>query len=143
MNNESQNIWKQCISSGLMDEKFFENNISEEEFNELLEMDDAELIHLQVIERSNMSEYLENITFDQLLKLPFNEAQKAISFFSMEKRIKMLDELTTRKSHYYNQTAKFGEGIPKDEQLSPEAFRSLLGKIKHVEIVQNWLYGII
>ena len=143
MNNESQNIWKQCISSGLMDEKFFENNISEEEFNELLEMDDAELIHLQVIERSNMSEYLENITFDELLKLPFKETQKAISFFSMEKRIKMLDELTTRKSHYYNQTAKFGEGIPKDEQLSPEAFRSLLGKIKHVEIVQNWLYGII
>lgn len=143
MNNESQNIWKQCISSGLMDEKFFENNISEEEFNELLEMDDAELIHLQVIERSNMSEYLENITFDELLKLPFKEAQKAIGFFSMEKRIKMLDELTTRKSHYYNQTAKFGEGIPKDEQLSPEAFRSLLGKIKHVEIVQNWLYGII
>lgn len=143
MNNESQNIWKQCINSGLMDEKFFENNISEEEFNELLEMDDAELIHLQVIERSNMSEYLENITFDELLKLPFKEAQKAIGFFSMEKRIKMLDELTTRKSHYYNQTAKFGEGIPKDEQLSPEAFRSLLGKIKHVEIVQNWLYGII
>ena len=142
MNNEIQNIWQQCISSGLMDEKFFESNISEEEFNELLEMDDAELIHLQVIERSNMSEYLENITFDELLKLPFKEAQKAISFFSMEKRIKMLDELTTRKSHYYNQTAKFGEGIPKDEQLSPEAFRSLLGKIKHVEIVQNWLYGI-
>lgn len=142
MNNEIQSIWKQCISSGLMDEKFFESNISEEEFNELLEMDDAELIHLQAIEGGDMSEYIENMTFDELLKLPFNEAQKVISFFSMEKRIKILDELTTRRTYYYNQTARFGEGIPKDEQLSPEAFRSLLAKIKHIEIVQNWLYGI-
>lgn len=142
MNNEIHNIWKQCVNLGLMDEKFFENNISEKEFNELLEIDDAKLIHLQAIEGGNMSAYIENMTFDELLKLPFNEAQKAISFFSMEKRIKMLDELTTRRSHYYNQTAKFGEGIPKDEQLSPEAFRSLLGKIKHIEIMQNWLYGI-
>ena len=142
MNNEIQSIWKQCISSGLMDEKFFESNISEEEFNELLEMDDAELIHLQAIEGGDMSAYIENMTFDELLKLPFNEAQKVISFFSMEKRIKILDELTTRRTYYYNQTVRFGEGIPKDEQLSPEAFRSLLAKIKHIEIVQNWLYGI-
>ena len=142
MNNEIQSIWKQCIGSGLMNEKFFESNISEEEFNELLEMDDAELIHLQAIGGGNMSEYIEDMTFDELLKLPFNEAQKAISFFSMEKRIKMLDELTTRRTYYYNQTVRFGEGIPKDEQLSPEAFRSLLSKIKHIEIVQNWLYGI-
>ena len=142
MNNEIQSIWKQCISSGLMDEKFFESNISEEEFNELLEMDDAELIHLQLIEGGNMSAYIENMTFDELLRLPFTEAQRAIASFSMEKRIKMLDELTTRRTYYYNQTARFGEGIPKDEQLSPEAFRSLLAKIKHVEIVQNWLYGI-
>lgn len=141
MNNEIQNIWKQCISSGLMDEKFFESNISEEEFNELLEMDDAELIHLQLIE-GNMSAYIENMTFDELLKLPFTEAQRAITSFSMEKRIKMLDELTTRRTYYYNQTSRFGEGVPKDEQLSPEAFRSLLAKIKHIEIVQNWLYGI-
>ena len=142
MNNEIHSIWKQCISSGLMDEKFFESNISEEEFNELLEMDDAELIHLQAIEGGNMSAYIENMTFDELLKLPFTEAQRAIASFSMEKRIKMLDELTTRRTYYYNQTARFGEDVPKDEQLSPEAFRSLLAKIKHVEIVQNWLYGI-
>ena len=99
------------------------------------------LYHLNS-DHSCKPERCENMTFDEFLKLPFTEAQRAITSFSMEKRIKMLDELTTRRTYYYNQAAKFGEGIPKDEQLSPEAFRSLLGKIKHIEIVQNWLYGI-
>ncbi len=142
MNNEIQNIWKQVISSGLMDEKFFENNVSEEEFNALLEMDDAELIHLQDIGDKDMSIYIEKMTLDDLLKLPFTEAQKAVESFSMEKRIKILDELSQRRLHYYDQTTRFGEGVPKEEQLSPEMFRSLISKIKHIEIVQNWLYGI-
>ena len=142
MNNEIQNIWKQVVSLGLMDEKFFENNVSEEEFNTLLEMDDAELIHLQDIGDKDMSIYIEEMTLDDLLKLPFTEAQKAVERFSMEKRIKMLDELSQRRLYYYDQTVKFGEGVPKEEQLSPEMFRSLISKIKHVEIVQNWLYGI-
>ena len=140
MNNEIQNIWKQVISSGLMDEKFFENNVSEEEFNALLEMDDAELIHLQDIGDKDMSIYIEEMTLDDLLKLPFTEAQKAVESFSMEKRIKMLDELSQRRLYYYDQTVKFGEGVPKEEQLSPEMFRSLISKIKHIQIVQNWLY---
>lgn len=142
MNNEIQNIWKQVVSSGLMDEKFFENNVSEEEFNTLLEMDDAELIHLQDIGDKDMSIYIEEMTLDDLLKLPFTEAQKAVESFSMEKRIKILDELSQRRLYYYDQTVKFGEGVPKEEQLSPEMFRSLISKIKHIEIVQNWLYGI-
>ena len=142
MNNEIQNIWKQVVSLGLMDEKFFENNVSEEEFNTLLEMDDAELIHLQDIGDKDMSIYIEKMTLDDLLKLPFTEAQKAVESFSMEKRIKMLDELSQRRLYYYDQTVKFGEGVPKEEQLSPEMFRSLISKIKHIEIVQNWLYGI-
>ena len=142
MNNEIQNIWKQVVSLGLMDEKFFENNVSEEEFNALLEMDDAELIHLQDIGDKDMSIYIEKMTLDDLLKLPFTEAQKAVESFSMEKRIKILDELSQRRLYYYDQTVKFGEGVPKEEQLSPEMFRSLISKIKHIEIVQNWLYGI-
>lgn len=142
MNSEIQNIWKQIVDSGLIDQKFFEDNISEEEFNELLEMDDAELMHLQCIGENHMSEYVEKLSFDDLLKLPFNEAKYAVDAFSMEKRIAILQELTERRTYYYSQTSRFGEGVPKDEQLSPEAFRSLLGKIKHLEIVQNWLYGI-
>lgn len=141
MNNEIQNIWKQVVSLGLMDEKFFENNVSEEEFNALLEMDE-ELIHLQDIGDKDMSIYIEEMTLDDLLKLPFTEAQKAVESFSMEKRIKILDELSQRRLYYYDQTVKFGEGVPKEEQLSPEMFRSLISKIKHIEIVQNWLYGI-
>lgn len=143
MNKEIHSIWKQVISSGLMDEKFFESNISEEEFNALLENDDSELIHLQQAGSTTMSAYVEKMTLDDLLKLPFNDARKVIGSFSMEKRIKMLDALTTRRNFYYGETSRFAEHVPKDEQLSPEQFRSLLSKIKHIEIVQNWLYGII
>ena len=142
MNSEIQSIWKQIVDSGLIDQKFFEDNISEEEFNELLEMDDAELIHLQDIGENHMPEYVEKLSFDDLLKLPFDEAKYTVDAFSMEKRIAILQELTERRTYYYSQTSRFGEGVPKDEQLSPEAFRSLLGKIKHLEIIQNWLYGI-
>ena len=99
-------------------------------------------VHLQNLDDKDMSTYIEKMTLDDLLKLPFTEAQKAVEVFSMEKRIKMLDVLTERRLYYYEQTARFGEGVPKDEQLSPEMFRSLISKIKHIEIVQNWLYGI-
>ena len=142
MNSEIQSIWKQIVDSGLIDQKFFEDNISEEEFNELLEMDDAELIHLQDIGENHMPDYVEKLSFDDLLKLPFDEAKYTVDAFSMEKRIAILQELTERRTYYYSQTSRFGEGVPKDEQLSPETFRSLLGKIKHLEIIQNWLYGI-
>ena len=75
MNKEIHSIWKQVVSSGLMDEKFFESNISEEEFNALLENDDSELIHLQQAFITTMSVYVEKMTLDDLLKLPFNDAR--------------------------------------------------------------------
>lgn len=89
------------------------------------------------------SEYIEKLTVDELLKMPFVNAQKAIKQFTIKKRIDFLDEITIIRTHYYNQLARYGEGNSKDEQISAKEFRSLLGKVKHIEIVQNWLYGII
>lgn len=88
------------------------------------------------------SDYIANMTVDELLKLPFNNAQKTVAQFSMKKRIDVLEEMNKLRTHYYSQLNRYGEGIPKDEQISPNEFRSILGKIKHIEIVQNWLYGI-
>ena len=60
----------------------------------------------------------------------------------MKNRLDILTEIDKLRIHYYNALGNYGEGVARDEQLSPEEFRSLLGKIKHIEIIQNWLYGI-
>lgn len=87
--------------------------------------------------------HVADLTLEDLLKQPFDVAHKYINQFTMVKRINMLNKLTDYRNHLYNETGKFGaEGLPKEEQLSAKNFRSLLGKIKHLEILQNWLYGI-
>lgn len=134
---ELLSVWESIYNMGLWDEK---TNIDFETFNALIEHDNAALTIL--LHQCEDTEYIRNLSFDELLKLPFDGAKKAIDSFSMEKRIKMLNELDSRKQFYYNQTAKYC-GVSKDELISATEFRSLLGKIKHIEILQNWLYGLL
>lgn len=129
-------VWESIYQLGLWDEN---TNIDYETFNALLEQDDETLAKL--LNQCEDSEYIRNLSFDELLKLPFDGAKKAVDSFSMEKRIKMLNELDDRKNFYYNQTARYC-GVSREELISASEFRSLLGKIKHIEIIQNWLYGI-
>ena len=133
---ELVSVWESIYSMGLWDEN---TNIDYETFNALIEHDDKELTKL--LNQCEDTEYIRNLSFDDLLKLPYDGAKKAIDSFSMEKRIQMLNELDDRKKFYYNQTARYC-GVSKDELISASEFRSLLGKIKHIEIIQNWLYGI-
>ena len=133
---EVKKLWSSIEELGLWDEN---TNIDFETFNELIEDDSAKLKDL--LSRCEDTEYIRNLTFDELLKLPFDGAKNAIDSFSMEKRINMLNELEDRRVYYYNQTARYC-GVSKDELISASEFRSLLGKIKHIEIIQNWLYGI-
>ena len=133
---EVKKLWSSIEELGLWDEN---TNIDFETFNALIEDDSAKLKDL--LSRCEDTEYIRNLTFDELLKLPFDGAKNAIDSFSMEKRINMLNELEDRRVYYYNQTARYC-GVSKDELISASEFRSLLGKIKHIEIIQNWLYGI-
>ena len=129
-------VWESVYNMGLWNE---DTNIDFEAFNALIEHDDATLTTL--LHQCEDTEYIRNLSFDELLKLPFDGAKKAIDSFSMEKRIQMLNELDNRKNFYYNQTANYC-GVSKDSLISASEFRSLLGKIKHIEIIQNWLYGL-
>lgn len=89
------------------------------------------------------SAYVQGLSLEDLLKLPFDVAHKYINQFTMDKRIKILSNLSTYRDHLYNQTGRYGgEGLSAAEQISAADFRMLLGKIKHLEILQNWLYGI-
>lgn len=136
MNNkfEIQSTMEQLDKIGLLKEA-----LDVEEFEDALARDTAELTRL--LELVDNDDYVKNMKFDELVKLPFMEAQKTIERMDMAKRIAMLDELTTLRKFYYEETKRYC-GVSKDELISASEFRSLLGKIKHLEILQNWLYGI-
>ena len=136
MNNkfEIQSTMYQLDKIGLLKE-----DLNVEEFEDALARDTAELTRL--LELVDDDDYVKNMKFDELVKLPFTEAQKTIERMEMAKRIAMLDELTTLRKFYYEETKRYC-GVSKDELISASEFRSLLSKIKHLEILQNWLYGI-
>lgn len=136
MNNkfEIQSTMEQLDKIGLLKEA-----LDVKEFEDALARDTAELTRL--LELVDNDDYVKNMKFDELVKLPFAEAQKIIERMDMAKRIAMLDELTTLRKFYYEETKRYC-GVSKDELISASEFRSLLGKIKHLEILQNWLYGI-
>lgn len=136
LNPEVKNLWSTVNELGLWDEN---TNIDFETFNALIEEDDNKLKEL--LSQCEDTEYIRNLTLDELVRLPFDAAKNTIDSFSMEKRINILNELETKKTYYYNQTARYC-GVSKDELISAKEFRSLLSKIKHMEILQNWLYGI-
>lgn len=137
INPKVKELWKLVDTLNLWDDK---TTVDFETFNALIEEDNNKLREL--LNRCEDTEYVRKLTLDELLKLPFDGAKKVIDSFSMEKRINMLNELDEKKTYYYNQTARYC-GVSKDELISAAEFRSLLGKIKHLEIVQNWLYGIM
>lgn len=136
MNNkfEIQSTMDQLDKLGLLKE-----DLDVEEFEDNLARDTAELTRL--LELVGDDDYVKSMKFDELVKLPFTEAQKTIERMDMAKRIAMLDNLTTLRKFYYEETRRYC-GVSKDELISASEFRSLLGKIKHLEILQNWLYGI-
>jgi len=86
-------------------------------------------------------EYIKQLGFDELIRLPFDKAHKAIDMFTMAKRIKILEDLNVHRDYLYAQTDRYGQG-DKETQISPATFRMMIGKIKHLEIIQTWLYGI-
>jgi hypothetical protein len=81
------------------------------------------------------------VTFDQLIKMTFNKAHEVIQRMDLKKRITILEQLRVHIEHLYEAVKGYNDkGFGKS--LSPQVFYSLMGKIKHFEIIQNWLYGI-
>jgi len=84
------------------------------------------------------------VDFDTFIKLPFVQAKDQTERMSAKQRIEYLERLDERCLSLYEKTKLFsaGEGIPRDMQLTHKEFMGILSKIKHCEILQNWLYGI-
>lgn len=116
-------------------------NLGEEfkEYEESLKKSEQELINLLGLKDINMLS--ECITLEQLSKLTFNRAHDVINKMSISKRIKILNDLDYRLVHLYVATKEYNdEGFGKS--MSPKDFIFIMGRIKYLEILQQWLYGI-
>ena len=130
--------------TGLQQEEFHENMSWDsymEDCQKLIDQDDKPK-ELMLIKKQE--EAIEEITLERILSTNFVDAKEAIDQMTIPKRIKMLDELSKYRDQLYDGFSRYGEpGVPREEQLSAAEFRALLGRVKHLEILQNWLYGIV
>lgn len=142
MNNSE--LIKDLQSKGLSQETFYEA-MSWDEFvkeQERLVEDDKALKTLLVLKKEE--ECVAEVSLEQVLTSSFQTAKDTIDKMTLAKRIEMLDDLDKYRDYLYEQVNRYGaQGLSKDEQLKASEFRVIMGRIKHMEIIQNWLFGII
>jgi hypothetical protein len=132
MYNEAE-ILKKCAELGLNtlydDFELYEAQLqkSEAELNQILNL--------------NLDKHAESITFEQVCSITFIKAKDIIFKMSVKKRIDVLKVLDYNLDHLYKMAADYGE--PDVEvPITPKVYLALMGRIKHLEILMQWLYGI-
>lgn len=137
-------MFEDLKEKGLLQEEFPESTTLEDylEATQRLAPEDPELKELAL--RWQTSELIEGITLQDIVNTNFTNSKQTIDQMPLAKRIELLEELHKYRDYLYECASRYGaEGLPREEQLSASDFRIVLGRIKHLEIVQNWLYGVI
>lgn len=123
----------------------FHENMSWDEYMQEYEKrigEDDKLKELMRIKKTE--EMVDSVTLETIMTSNFMSAKEIIDQMTIAKRIAILNDLSEYRIQLYDSFSRYGEkGVPRDEQLSAEDFRMLLGRVKHLEILQNWLYGIV
>lgn len=142
MNNSE--LIKDLQSKGLSQETFYEAMSWDEFVKEQARLveDDKALKALLILKKEEES--VAEVSLEQVLTSSFQAAKDTIDKMTLAKRIEMLDDLDKYRDYLYEQVNRYGaQGLSKDEQLKASEFRVIMGRIKHMEIIQNWLFGII
>lgn len=142
MNNSE--LIKDLQSKGLSQETFYEAMSWDEFVKEQARLveDDKALKALLILKKEE--ERVAEVSLEQVLTSSFQTAKDTIDKMTLAKRIEMLDDLDKYRDYLYEQVNRYGaQGLSKDEQLKASEFRVIMGRIKHMEIIQNWLFGII
>ena len=135
---------KDLQSKGLSQETFYEAMSWDEFVKEQARLveDDKALKALLILKKEEES--VAEVSLEQVLTSSFQTAKDTIDKMTLAKRIEMLDDLNKYRDYLYEQVNRYGaQGLSKDEQLKASEFRVIMGRIKHMEIIQNWLFGII
>lgn len=128
----------------LQQELFHEDFTWDEYVAELDRCVDDDKTLKQLIRMKNQEDLINDVTLDKIMSSNFMSAKEVIEQMTIAKRIKMLDEVYAYREYLYENISRYGmEGLSKDEQLTANEFRVLIGRIKHLEILQNWLFGIV
>ena len=137
-------IFESLRGTELQQEDFHENMSFEtymEEYQKRIGTDDKLKELMRIKETEDM---VDSVNLETILTTNFVTAKEIIDQMTIAKRIAMLEDLSKYRIQLYDSFSRYGEkGVPRDEQLSAEDFRMLLGRVKHLEIIQNWLYGIV
>lgn len=142
MNNSE--LIKDLQSKGLSQETFYEAMSWDEFVKEQARLveDDKALKALLILKKEEES--VAEVSLEQVLTSSFQTAKDTIDKMTLAKRIEMLDDLDKYRDYLYEQVNRYGaQGLSKDEQLKASEFRVIMGRIKHMEIIQNWMFGII
>lgn len=96
---------------------------------------------LDLLLRCEDGDYIIDLTFDELNKIPFTLAKKIIFKFSMVKRLQMLEAAKIKRNYLGKMISYYGMEEP-PIKIMPKEYMIMMSKLKHVEILIGWLYGI-
>lgn len=125
----------------------FHENMSWDEYVRQLERlsgdkDSKKLKRLIAVKKREDS--IEETSLERIMTSNFMVAKDIIDQMTIAKRITMLKEVHDYRIYLYETLARYGaEGLTREEQLTAGEFKALMGRVKHLEILLNWLYGIV
>lgn len=138
-----EEIFRSLEGTELQQDNFHEDMSWDEYVQATAELADDDKALKELLRMKQEEDLVNEVTLQTIMSANFTNAKQTIDKMTIMKRIQILEELDEYKSYLYNSVGTWGQpGIPKEEQLSATAFRAILGRIKHLEILQGWLFGI-
>lgn len=138
-----EEIFHSLEGTGIQQDTFHEDMTWDEYVRATAKLAEDDKALKDLLKMKQEEDMVNEATLQSIMSANFTNAKQTIDKMTIMKRIQILEELDEYKSYLYNRAGTWGQpGIPKDEQLSANTFRAILGRIKHLEILQGWLFGI-
>lgn len=139
-----QKMFDELGELGLRQEEFPENMSWDEYVASMDKLADEDKELKKLIELKANEELIDGVTLEEIMTSNFTNAKATIDQMTLVKRIEILEDLYKYRDYLYQVVGNWGkEGAPKKDQMSVNDYMALMGRIKHLEILQNWLYGIL
>lgn len=141
--SEMEKIFHSLEGTELQQDSFHEDMSWDEYVKMTAELSGDDQALKQLLHMKAEEDLVNGVTLQTIMSANFTNAKQVIDKMTIMKRIQILEELDAYKTYLYETADTWGQpGIPLKEQMSAKMFRAILGRIKHLEILQGWLFGI-